>query len=154
MQITITQEFMDQCKARAVVYKSTYDRVMCEIFEHHLIETGTWEDVDGWAVDAKCEYLGHVDVKMLEPGVSPWWNIPTHKARNIFRQHGIIDNYVFVRADKKMSTLKVGDTINIDIIGSMTYSDVCKQIQTSRTHGFYVDTRRSKKITHLTTHKE
>lgn len=146
MKITLIQKFVDQCAERAISYGSTPEKVMCEIYEDYMINSGAWSDYDGWAVDAVCPRLGNVDVKMLEPGDKPWWSIPVTKGRNIFRQYGIIDNYMFVRADKHMSEYKVGDEVSIEIIGTMTYKEVCKNIQVSQTHGYYVDTRRANPI--------
>lgn len=143
-RITITQNFVDQCKERAELYKSTIEKVQCELYEHTMIDQGGWEKYDGWAVDAVCPKLGNIDVKMIEPNGKPWWNISVPKARNIFRQYGIIDHYYFIRADQYLPVLVAGDVVDIEILGWSTYKDVCKNIQVSKTYGYYYDTRRAR----------
>lgn len=143
MEFTVTKEFVNQCVEHAEQYKSTIEKVQCELFEYEMIRRGKWKDYPGWAVDGVCPTLGNVDVKMIEPNGKPWWNIPPPKARNIFRQYDIIDHYFFIRADKMFNIFEAGDKVNIEILGYSTYKDVCKNIQVSKTYGYYYDTRRA-----------
>ena len=111
-----------------------------EIYEHHRITTGDWEDYDDWKVDAVVPGIGAVDVKF----VSKWYNISNVKMLNILQQRFVLDAYVFMEwLGRPQRPLEAGDEVEIGYVKTLLYDDLCDRIKVSRGKwgGFYADVR-------------
>lgn len=113
-----------------------------ELYEHHMITTGQWEDYDDWKVDAVVPGVGNVDVKFI----SKWYNISNVKMLNILQQRFILDAYVFMEwVGRPQRPLEAGDEVDIRYVKTLLYDDLCDRIKVSRGKwgGFYADVRAS-----------
>ena len=147
MVITINQEFVDQCNARAQVYnpgtRSTEQLIRdieCEIFEYHMIKTKQWDDHESWKVDGVSDVYGAVDVKF----VHKYYNIAHKKMAYLAWQATHLPTFIFMEwVSRPDRLLKAGDKVEVKPIGYLSYMDFLTHIQPSRFNkGYYVDVRK------------
>lgn len=144
IKIKIKKSFIDQCNERAKIYKAGPGRtqeklrrdIECEVYEWYMIDSKQAKDHDSWKVDMILPNLGKVDVKLI----SKYYNIGCKKFLHILDQEGEVDNFLFVSWVKRPDReLKAGDTVEIKILGHMSYNQVRSNVKTSRFNGYYVD---------------
>lgn len=149
MKLTVTEEFINLRTDKRNLYNRrgrTEEAFLmdldAELYEHHMITTGQWEDYDDWKVDAVVPGVGNVDVKFI----SKWYNISNVKMLNILQQRFILDAYVFMEwVGRPQRPLEAGDEVDIRYVKTLLYDDLCDRIKVSRGKwgGFYADVRAS-----------
>ena len=146
VNITVTQDFIDQRDARAKKYnargRSDLELRMdieCEVFEWHMIKEGKWKDDDRWEIDGHCPVYGAVDVKF----VKKWYNIPCQKMVYLLRQRDITNSFMFCEwVERPERLLEAGDEVAVRVLGAIDYWELIDSLRTSKYNGFYVDVKR------------
>lgn len=146
IEITITQDFVDQREERAKKYNARGRSevqlrldIECEVYEWFMISSGQWDDDDRWQIDGVCSTYGNVDVKF----VKKWYNLTCQKLIYVLRQRDIVENFMFCEWHERPERLLIeGDVVKVNVLGTVDYWNLMDSLRTSQFNGYYVDVKK------------